>query len=92
MDGTFEVIGYTADYPYINLGLKNNNPKEYKLALIVCHNEEFKKGMQVERIYKTTKKGTSIKYKHITSKEDAIKYREKIQNMVNEFEKEFSLK
>ena len=92
MDGTFKVIGYTADYPYINLELKNNNPREYKIALIICHNEEFKKGMQVERIYKTTKKGTSIKYKSISSKEDAVKCMEKIQRMVDDFNKEFPLK
>lgn len=85
MGRDYEVIGYTADYPYINLELKNKEISKYEMALLICHIEELKKGMKVKKIYQTTKKGTSIKYEAINTKEEALEYRDKIQNMVDEY-------
>lgn len=86
----FSVVGYVAEFPYINLELKNNEPKRYEIALLVCHIEELKKGMKVSKIYKTTKKGTSIKYEAIKNKTEALEYKDKIQNMVDEYNNRYS--
>ena len=90
MSRDFEVIGYTKNFSYINLDLKKNNSKHYELALLVCYIEEFKKGMKVSRIYKTTKKGTSIKYENIKTKEEGLKYSKEIEKMVEEYHVRYS--
>lgn len=91
MGRDYEVIGYTADFPYINLELKKKDIKSYEGALLVCHIEEIKKGMKVSKIYKTTKKGTSIKYIAIKSEEDGLKYKNKVEKMIDDFNKKYSI-
>ncbi|MGL5749534.1 MAG: hypothetical protein ACRCXT_03320 [Paraclostridium sp.] len=90
MSSNYIVYGYTAEYPYINLELKNKDPESYELALIVCHVEEAtKKGMKVSRIYKTTKKGTSIKYVAIKDEKDSIEYADKVEKMIIEYKAKY---
>lgn len=82
--GSIKVIGYTTEYPFINLELKNNE-EMYDMAILVLHIEEFKKGMKISKIYKTYKKGTKVKYVSIDSEEDALEYYEKIKAMIEEY-------
>lgn len=89
MEKDFEVIGYTCDYPYVNLELKNNNIAEYEMALLICHIEEIKKGMKVKKIYKTTSKGTLIKYEAIESEKEALEYADKIKNMIDKYNNKY---
>ncbi len=82
----YEIVGYTMDFPYIDLELKNSDPRSYELALIVCHVEEAtKKGMKVNKICKTTKKGTSISYVPIADEKDSMEYADKVQTMIEDF-------
>lgn len=78
-----KVLRYTAEYPSINLELKNDK-KMYSIVLIGLYIKEFKKGMKISKIYKTTKKGTKVKYESIDSEEDAFEYYEKIKAMIEE--------
>lgn len=86
----YEIIGYTIDFPYIDLELKKSDPRSYELALIVCHVEEAtKKGMKVKRICKTTKKGTSISYIPIENEKDSMEYADKVEKMIADFRAKF---
>lgn len=89
MNRGYKVSGYTINYPYINLELKNKKIHEYEMALLICHIEEIKKGMEVKKIYKTTSKGTSIKYEAIESEKEALEYADKIKNMIDKYNNKY---
>ena len=78
-----ELIGYTAEYPSLDLELMNDEEK-YSMALIVLHIEEFKKQMKVSKVYKTTKKGTKVKFELIKNEQEAEEYYEKIKDMIQQ--------
>lgn len=87
-----EVVKFKNMFPWINLKLMNENPKEYDYFILKLYLMELKTGFKVGRINKTNNKGTKVTYEIIENKEEALKYKELIENKVKEFNEKYNEK
>ena len=89
MDGA-KVVGFSKDYPVLNLNLlKNDSAKYYKLVFYAILGEG-QKGFYYTKINKATRKGTSINYKAIQSKEHAKAFEKVIYQMADDLNKKYN--
>lgn len=76
---------FTKTYSGVNLEFKNKNAKGYDYTMLLIYQEELKKGYKVKKVNNTTKKGTTVVYSQIKSKEELEDYFKSIQDKVQEF-------
>ena len=88
-DMEIQVIEFQKEYPSINLDLMKNNPKNYDMAIIAAYTVEVEKGYIVKKVGKTYKKGTKFTYKPCESEKEAKKYREKLEELLNDYNKKY---
>ncbi|MSU01911.1 hypothetical protein [Tissierella pigra] len=81
---------FTKTYSGINLDFQRKDAKGYDYTMLLIYLNELKKGYKVKRINKTTKKGTSVVYSLIKSKEELAEYENLIKCKVQEFNKKWN--
>lgn len=88
-DMEIQVIEFQKEYPSINLDLMKNSPKDYDMAIIAAYTAETDKGYIVKKVGKTYKKGTKITYKPCENEDEAKKYREKLNELLNNYNEKY---
>jgi hypothetical protein len=76
---------FQKNYASVNLDFQKKDAKGYDYMIILIYLEELKKGYKVKRINKTTKKGTTVIYSRIGSKEELEDYMKLLQDKIQEF-------
>lgn len=64
------VLGFSKTYKQLDLKMAKEEPIKYEALLLGLQANELRRGFKVKRIGKATKKGTSVKYEAVNSKED----------------------
>lgn len=78
------VLGFKKEYPSVNIDLKENDTERYDLCIIQIYLSELNLGYVVDKIYKTSKKGTKVSYRNY-DKETIREYIDKVNNLIDEF-------
>lgn len=79
MNDSIQIMSFKKVYPRLDLKLFKDDEERYNLALNEIAIKEFNDGFfKVKRVYKATKKGTSIKFESIKTEEEAKKIREEL--------------
>lgn len=78
------VLGFKKDYPSININLKENDTEKYDLCIVQIYLSELNLGYVVDKIYKTSNKGTKVSYKSY-DKETIRKYIDKVNRLIDDF-------
>ena len=76
---------FQKNYASVNSNLQKEDAKGYDYMIILIYLEELKKGYKVKRVNKKTKKGTTVTYSRIGSKEELEDYMKLIQDKIQEF-------
>lgn len=79
-----QVLGFKKDYPSININLKENDTEKYDLCIIHIYLSELDLGYIVDKLYKTSKKGTKVAYKNY-DKETIKGYIDKVNKLIDDF-------
>lgn len=78
-------VEFQKNYKTVNLKFKNEDEKGYDYTILLLYLEELKKGYKAKRINKATKKGTTVTYSLINTKEELQEYINLLQVKVDEF-------
>lgn len=84
-----EVIGFSKEFPNMNLDSMKNSPKDYDMAILVAYTLETERGFIVEKQYETTKKGTKFNYKVCKDEEEAKEYSIKLKELLDQYNKKY---
>lgn len=79
------ILGFKNTFPIINWGVMKKNEKVYDIEILHLYLLNVKKGYKVKKIWKTTKKGTSVTYTAFKNQKEIGEYFEEFNKRVNEF-------
>lgn len=89
MENKISCIGFKTNYPMLNNKLLENDKKGYDFCIIQIHVGEINNGYVVDKIYKTSTKGTRVAYKSLDK--DTIKdYICNVNMLIDKFNMEHS--
>lgn len=87
MENKISCIGFKTNYPMINIKLLESDKKGYDFCIIQIHVAEINDGYIVDKIYKTSTKGTRVAYKSFDK--DTIKdYICNVNSLIDKFNTE----
>ena len=87
MDG-ISLVGYTRIYPHIDLELKKDE-RMYDMVILSLRIDEFKGGMKVSKVYKTTKQGTKVKFEMFKNDAEIKEYYNELMTMIERYKAKY---
>ena len=91
MDGCY-CFGYTKSFKILDLKFHKDQKLAYECAKLIIWHNELRKGYYPVKFNKPTRKGTSVKFRRIESKDEVAEHFDKFTSLLYEFKSRYELK